>query len=389
MGVVSLTIGDAIGKGGYGQVYTCHNKNGDKFAVKIIPNEKKRGIPCLMELIIMQSIIHPYIQNSHNIISTPSEIYIIQDIAISDLAVKTRRSKNKTLPSIRRLRFWCYCLVQAVECLHDEGIIHGDIKAHNVLIFGKEIKLSDFTLANKKWGQSKMRGKAYTSTHRPPEVWNSYGWDYSSDIWALGYTFYEIAYGNLLFSQQEGDESTRLIRSNFCLDQWKIHGLVKPESNLDYVPYYIAPETTDPTYSSFNLLITRMLSYYPNNRPTIQQILLDPFFDEIRDKYRILSYDIVKSHPSNPNYEQNNRERISNKIQFLIPELERKAAVVGYATDIYFKIGYISDSYIRRIVSVWIASKIILGKPLRLPIPECDITPHERKVCQTLRYHLL
>jgi len=58
------------------------------------------------------------------------------------------------------LRKWSYGLVQGLACLHRQKIIHADVKANNVLLFGDQtVKLGDFTLAVRAWGRYRKENK--------------------------------------------------------------------------------------------------------------------------------------------------------------------------------------------------------------------------------------
>lgn len=208
-----------LGVGAYGKVNVATMDNTKKIAIKMCTNtnNKKYGIPFLTEPVIMKSIIHPYINPALNVFSQNNTLYIFQELAKCDMRSYTRYSETKkgsahysTIPELKK---WCWQLLSALACFHKESIIHADIKAANVLLFiDNNVKLSDFTLCRKKWFASqKFNHTTGTPTHRSLECWLNLPWEKDLDIWALGCTFFEIAYGCSLFPfQKETEEEKKL-----------------------------------------------------------------------------------------------------------------------------------------------------------------------------------
>jgi serine/threonine protein kinase len=136
---------------------------------------------------------------------------------------------------------------QALNFLHSNGIIHGDVKASNILVFERKngladeeeqiFKLADFNLTT--FGQWKSDIPVCTASYRPIEAWNSSqitntaasesaaaavatkephkestkgsSWDFVTaesrwnekvDIWGLGCALYFAKYGTPLFKSQ-------------------------------------------------------------------------------------------------------------------------------------------------------------------------------------------
>ena len=232
-----IHIEEKIGKGAYGTVRRCTDQSGNNYAVKCIECGEKEnsdksderqirvnnGIPCLMEASIMQTIDHPNINSSIQTIvdsSTPeSNLYIVQELAASDLLSWRRNTSDISYETIIQI---LYKLCSAVKCFHNLHLVHGDIKASNVLInHVGEVKLADFTLSTKEcWNRNYT---ICTSTHRPIEVWIpglfredfihrieqgtiKQDWDRRADIWSLGCTIFQIVYGYSLFPYQRYSE---------------------------------------------------------------------------------------------------------------------------------------------------------------------------------------
>ena len=118
-----------------------------------------------------------YLSKSINItITDHGYINIIQPIANSDLwNYRQNNNINNTI-----LKKWFWQIICAVAHLHSNGILHGDIKAKNILLYPyiiknikySYIKLTDFGLSviilNSIIGINNYN--YYTTSHRAPEV---------------------------------------------------------------------------------------------------------------------------------------------------------------------------------------------------------------------------
>ena len=229
------------------------------------------GIQCLMEASIMSTFSHPYLHSAVHIQATSSALYIISEVALADLGRWTKKLERR--PNLNQLRLWSYRLCHAVSCLHRNSIIHGDIKASNILLFRDgNIRLGDFTLTVRKWSSDiLLRHTVCTYTHRPLEVWLYREWDTSVDIWSLGCTLYEIAYGQSLFPRQENDDKPLNFpdRAINCLLDWgekMDKTYLKPLStrqNTEYTTFQLSSEFSNDLHRGFNDFILTMLRLDP------------------------------------------------------------------------------------------------------------------------------
>ena len=275
-----------IGEGGFSKVYSAINENGKKFAIKVC-KIGKHGINNLLETSIMTSIQHPYLNNAYCIsLSTKNDnsngkMFIIQDLALCDLAHHTRGK----LATFSQLKEWTIKLILAVKTLHDNDIIHADIKANNVLLFDDgNIKLNDFTLTVKQWNQETFNHTACTITHRPHECLNKKNWDKSLDIWSLGCTLYEIAYGELLFKfeNKNNKEFMKMVKMQYinAIEEWEEKLCSESLHELKLPHKFFKREM-----QSFNNLLFKMLRCNPMSRWSIDKLLTHPFIQNINFEY--------------------------------------------------------------------------------------------------------
>jgi len=373
----TITLDKLLGKGAYGTVYMCRDENGEKLAVKCIKT-MDFGIPSLIEASIMSVIHHPNLSKALKIHSTPEKLYIVQELAISDLRVYRVNNEISEELAYR----WIHMICQGINCLHKHDIIHGDIKASNILVYpGEKIKISDFTLAtNTMW---KNKYCPCTPTHRPLEIWLGNSWGKSVDIWSLGCTIFELVYGKTLFVNQTRDAFINALLDwyNYLPSQYKYSDI-----NVSY------RETFHYTFSlpdSFNVsspldsLILSTLIIDPSYRPSVEEIL---------------KYDQFRSYPKVPSMV------ISSPITFLLPKTEKKLRkklahilndkiTIELSYNLYSRLtGMVNaNDNIKMLTCSWIAHKMVHRKNISLDILPCElheILQMERNICDYLSYRL-
>ena len=303
-------LDSCIGRGSFSDVYkivvsqaTGKNKKSKKYeyALKIL-NLVNHGLRSPIELAIMTQISHPHLTHAIRveIEDDKTALKILLPLAIGDLSNVIRSTGAR--PEMWLLQKWMMQLMSAVAVLHSHGILHGDIKARNVLVFNKArardldeayVQLNDFNLSSLILRPHCLipRPIAYTSTHRAPEIWQGKCWGFAADIWALGCTFYEMVYGSSLFPSQRGvgDEKPVDLHMHAEWATFLSSRVMKPTMlHLDW---------DKPEMSAFNTLLLRMLTPEISRRPTIFQLILDPYFRHVYDN-TILPTTVQQRHPN-------------------------------------------------------------------------------------------
>jgi len=144
----------------------------------------------------MQDFKHPHIIKYYHSFIDGSYFYILMEHASGGDLYKLmqKHSQNKVKFSEKQLWKWAYEILLALEYLHSNNIIHWDLKASNIFLQKKRIKIGDFG-----WSKVLNPAKMYlsesvgTTVYLSPEQVNHVTvYDHKIDIWAVGCCLYNL-----------------------------------------------------------------------------------------------------------------------------------------------------------------------------------------------------
>ena len=191
---------DVIGTGGMAVVYKalCHRLN-RLVAIKILKDEFsrdqefRRRFHAESQAVAMLS--HPNIVSVYDVSRSGDVDYIVMEL-IEGITLKQYLEKKGRLNWRETLHFSMQ-IAKALEHAHSRGIIHRDIKPHNIMILKDgSIKVADFGIARIGSAQNTLTREALGSVHYiSPEQAKGGHVDCRSDLYSLGVVMYEMLTG--------------------------------------------------------------------------------------------------------------------------------------------------------------------------------------------------
>ncbi|NXW51573.1 STK11 kinase, partial [Nyctiprogne leucopyga] len=260
-------MGDLLGEGSYGKVKEMlDSETLCRRAVKILKKKKLRRIPngeanVKKEIQLLRRLRHKnviqlvdvlYNEEKQKIFLNSAFTYMVMEYCVCGMQEMLDSVPEKRFPVFQAHGYFCQ-LIDGLEYLHSQGIVHKDIKPGNLLLTTNgTLKISDLGVAEALHPFAEddtCRTSQGSPAFQPPEIAN--GLDtfsgFKVDIWSAGVTLYNITTGLYPF---EGDNIYKLFE------------------NIGKGDYTI-PEDCGPPLSD---LLRGMLEYDPAKRFSIQQI---------------------------------------------------------------------------------------------------------------------
>lgn len=199
-----------MGRGGMADVYLAYDPHFDRnVAIKVFKREDEDLLRRFVrEAHLMASLsnshLMPVIDAGNSVLDKTNVYYIVMPLMDGGtLRSLIRRAPLSPTDACRYLR----AIAQALDYLHDQGIIHRDIKASNVLLDNEgHCYLSDFGIARTEADSTQMTSTGNvlgTVDYIAPELFETNQRASSkSDLYSLGVLLFEMVTGELPFSAE-------------------------------------------------------------------------------------------------------------------------------------------------------------------------------------------
>ncbi|XGW25411.1 hypothetical protein V3C99_006665 [Haemonchus contortus] len=218
-----------LGTGGSGSVFEIiREDNGTSFALKETSLRQNAEIYRgeVERLQTLKNCPHIIDLIAHDIIANNTILRMVLELGDGDLESEVK--KNKGTLDAATVRLYAYEIGKGIQEMHENSIIHLDIKLANVLIISGTLKLVDFGLsATLRKNEDHVIRDFMFGSNRPPEQIvprkdGTYKLTKKVDIWGFGFIVYQMTYGRKPFSNYTNKNMLAILDPNIRL-QHDIH----------------------------------------------------------------------------------------------------------------------------------------------------------------------
>lgn len=280
-----------IGRGGSSKVYLVQNPTGETYALKRVVTENAKQLEAFQnEVTLLQQLRdHEYVIQvvDAEVDREKGRINIVMEAGDMDLGRFLQSEPRLNLAQIQHL--WRQML-EAVEVIHSERIVHSDLKPANFLLVNGRIKVIDFGIAKRISNDTtniSRDASVGTLSYMAPEAvkHGQLKLGRASDIWSLGIILYQMVYGQPPFAHLEPMQ--RLLK------------LSDPLLAIQFPPGHRLDNHAESMKANLKDVLSRCLQRDPRKRPSLPELLAHPFLSSSAEIRRDAVHGVVEVLMSN------------------------------------------------------------------------------------------
>uniref|UniRef100_A0A0D6R2X5 non-specific serine/threonine protein kinase n=1 Tax=Araucaria cunninghamii TaxID=56994 RepID=A0A0D6R2X5_ARACU len=284
-----------VGRGKYSEVFEGINTtNNEPCVIKILKPVKKKKIK--REIKILQNLC-----GGPNIIKLLDIVRDQQSKTPSLIFEYVNNTDFKVLyPTLTDydIRYYIYEILKALDYCHSQGIMHRDVKPHNVMIDHEQrkLRLIDWGLAEFYHPGKEYNVRVASRYFKGPELLvDLQDYDYSLDMWSLGCMFAGMIFRKepFFYGHDNYDQLVKIAKVlgtdelNAYLNKYRLEldphleALVGRHSRKPWSKFInsdnqhlVSPEALD--------FLDKLLRYDHQERQTAREAMAHPYFNQVR-----------------------------------------------------------------------------------------------------------
>lgn len=219
----SLTLGNELGRGQFGQVFQGLYNGKIRVAIKTLRKGSMDPQDFLAEAQIMKKMDHPNLVRLFAVCTREEPVYIVTELMAKGALISfLQTDEGKSLP-LSGYILMATQIAAGMSFLEKQKYVHRDLAARNILVDDRNTcKIADFGLARfiKETEYEARAGARFPIKWTAPEAANFSKFTIKSDVWSFGIVLYEIiTKGGIPYHDMSNAEVLNLIDKGYRMPQ--------------------------------------------------------------------------------------------------------------------------------------------------------------------------